>query len=346
MMNILMMSAFQNIKMYSSAIMLLWIATLHATNTNTPVDSVRTNTPFERYKNLLLDYDFDCDVCGCSGNGGSMGYGSATNGNFAGVRYLYQHYRSKDGIFNNSPYINENFNTVQLWGKIPVNNKLTASILVPYHYHNREFTDGSTQDIKGLGDITLMGFYKLIKPKTDSVTPLNDNKWNHTLSIGGGIKVPTGTYDNTNNEGSVNPGFQVGTGSWDYILGVEYTITKNNWGTAVTINYNFKTENDQHYQFGNQLNYGLNAYRTIGVTSSLVLIPFAGISGEHFEVNKQYNQDVTNTGGSVFFSKFGLETAYTNWALGVNAMLPISQNLNNGMVKVKYRMGMYLNYNL
>jgi hypothetical protein len=41
--------------------------------------------------------DFDCDACGCSASGGSMGF-SSMNSNFVGIRYFNQSYSSRDGI--------------------------------------------------------------------------------------------------------------------------------------------------------------------------------------------------------------------------------------------------------
>jgi len=44
--------------------------------------------------------------------------------------------------------------------------------------------------------------------------------------MGGGVKIPTGKYNSTNN-GTLNPSFQLGTGSWDYIFVSEYVIKKS-----------------------------------------------------------------------------------------------------------------------
>jgi hypothetical protein len=55
--------------------------------------------------------------------GGSMGFSSMLNSNFIGIRYFNQSYSSRDGIFANSPWIDENFNTAQIWTKIPVTGK-------------------------------------------------------------------------------------------------------------------------------------------------------------------------------------------------------------------------------
>jgi hypothetical protein len=72
--------------------------------------------------------------------------------------------------------------------------------------------------------------------------------------VGGGVKLPTGKY-NTNNNGSVNPSFQLGTGSWDYLLATEYIVRRKQFGLNTMLNYVIKTENRKWYRFGNQFNY-------------------------------------------------------------------------------------------
>ncbi|WP_276167246.1 hypothetical protein [Zobellia alginiliquefaciens] len=57
----------------------------------------------------------------------------------------------------------------------------------------------------------------------------------HFLQLGGGIKMPTGKYDKKNNEGIVNPSFQLGNGSWDYVLAINYGFTYKNWGISWSI---------------------------------------------------------------------------------------------------------------
>lgn len=55
------------------------------------------------FQRLAMMEDFDCDACGCSASGGSMGFSSMLNTNFVGIRYFNQSYTSRDGIFANSP---------------------------------------------------------------------------------------------------------------------------------------------------------------------------------------------------------------------------------------------------
>ncbi|MDR6968123.1 hypothetical protein J2X31_002138 [Flavobacterium arsenatis] len=280
----------------------------------------------------------DCDACGCSANGGSMGFSSMLNDNFIGIRYFHQSYRSRDGVFNNSPWIDENFNTAQIWGRIPVSEKIEITALLPYHFHRRIKTDGN-QNTDGIGDITVMAFYNVFESKIDSTA-----KFGHKILVGGGVKAPTGKYDSANN-GSINPSFQVGTGSWDYSVASEYIIRRNKLGLNTTLNYIFKTENDKNYKFGDQFNYGSTLFYTTGI-QKVMIVPQIGIAGETYTANQDHKEDVPLTKGDIFFSKIGVEVGYKKFSAGVNAMLPINQNLTGGRVEANYRLAVNLNYSL
>lgn len=315
-------------------VMLLGVTSLQANDLpEEPNACIWKNTAFEYF----------CDTCGCGGNGGSMGFGTGLNNNFIGLRYIGQKYRSRDGIFDNSPWINENFNTVQVWGKFPIGERILINALLPYHSHNRTFADNSEQRINGVGDATILGYYQLFKQTPDSIISI---KPKHTLQVGGGVKLPTGSFDASNIEGSVNPSFQLGTGSWDYILATNYGVSHRNWGLSALVNYTIKTENSKNYQFGNQWNLALNTYKTYYLTDKVSLTPQVGLGGEYFEENKEFGLSVSDTGGDVYFARFGFETNYNRYSIGISSMLPISQNFNAGKVEVKNRVSLYLNINI
>jgi hypothetical protein len=287
---------------------------------------------------LLEDFDDDCDACGCSASGGSMGFSSMLNNNFVGLRYFNQSYTSRDGIFVNSPWIDENFNTIQIWTKIPITEKIQISALVPYHFHNRERSTG-TERIQGLGDISVMAMYSVYQTQKDSTV------FTHKLQLGAGVKIPTGKFEEANNTGSVNQSFQVGTGSWDYLLVSEYVIKKENLGLSTMLNYTFKTENQKQYQFGNQFNYGSTLFYLFDLPA-VKLVPQLGLAGEVYETNKQYGEKLPDTAGDILFSKFGIEAGKGAFSIGVNAMLPINQHLSNSKIEANYRWSVNLNYTL
>lgn len=280
----------------------------------------------------------DCDVCGCAASGGSMGNNSLLNANFIGIRYFKQSYTSRDGIFANSPWIDENFNTIQAWTRIPVGKKIQITALIPYHFHERKLTTGA-EELTGLGDITLMGLYTLYE--TEKEEPV----FKHKLTAGAGIKIPTGKFTEKNNLGSINQGYQLGTGSWDYSLISEYTINRKNLGLNSTINYAFKTENSKEYQYGDQFNYTSTLFYLLDL-KSIQIVPQAGIAGEVYQTNKQHGLNVPNTAGDILFSKLGLEVGKDKFSMGINAMLPINQNLSSGKMEANYRWSINLNYSL
>jgi len=308
------------------------ILTLNTAMARTEKDSI--DNPFRRYVALLEE---DCDACGCSANGGSMGFSSMLNSNFVGIRYIHQSYKSRDGVFNNSPWIDENFNTAQLWARVPITERIEIMALVPYHFNNREKATGK-ENIDGLGDITLMGFYTLFGTKSDSATVF------HKFQLGAGVKAPTGKYDSANN-GSINPSFQLGTGSWDYTLASEYTVKKNNLGLNATVNYVFKTENEKNYQFGNQFNYAATLFYSAKI-DNLDIVPQLGLAGEKYDENKDHGEDVPLTAGDILFGKMGIELGLQKFSLGLSTMLPINQNLTGGRVEANYRWSLNLNYSL
>ena len=284
-------------------------------------DSLYLTNPFKKFHQFAYELEDDCDACGCSASGGSMGFASMLNTNFIGIRYFNQSYKSTDGLYSNSPWYDENFNTIQVWTRIPVVKNLQVSALLPYHFHNRETATG-TQNISGIGDVTILAMYRLYQTHKDSTI------LTHTFQVGGGIKIPLGKFDQANN-GSVNPSYQVGTGSWDYLLATEYIIRRKQFGLNALLNYVVKTENEKKYRFGNQFNYA-GTFFYLYEKNNFSIAPQIGFAGEVFGDNYQYKQRVRNTAGDIFMGKIGFEIGKDKFSFGVNTMLPIVQNLTNG----------------
>ena len=279
----------------------------------------------------------DCDACGCSASGGSMGFSSILNTNFVGVRYIYQAYQSTDGLYSNSPWFQEDFNTIQAWARIPITKKVQVTVLAPYQSHKRETATGQ-QFISGLGDVTILAMYALYVTIKDSASTQN------SIQIGGGLKAPTGKFEQANS-GLINPSFQVGTGSWDFILASEHRIQIKKFGVSSLINYTIKTENSNNYRFGNQWSYATTAFYLIQ-KASFSFAPQVGLAGEIYESNYQFSQIVRKSSGTVLFGKIGLEISKERLSFGLFGFLPLQQNLASNRIDAKYRIGFNLNYSL
>jgi hypothetical protein len=277
------------------------------------INDIPKTSPFQQY---AIPESVLCDACGCSASGGSMGFASMLNTNFVGIRY---------------------FNTVQIWARIPVYKNIQISALLPYHFHQRETISGN-ETINGIGDVTVLAMYRLYQTLKDSTYLV------HTLQVGAGLKVPTGKFDQAN-AGNVNPSFQVGTGSWDYILATEYIVKRKQFGLNTMVNYTIKTENSKQYRFGNQLNYS-STFFYLHEKNTFSMAPQLGFAGEVYGSNYQYSEIVRESSGSILFGKLGIEMGKDKFSLGANVMLPITQNLANDRVEAKYRWSLNLNYSL
>ena len=299
-------------------------------------DSLSRSNQFKKY--YLIPEKVFCDACGCSASGGSMGFATMLNSNFVGIRYFNQQYKSRFGIYSNSPWYDENYNTTQVWARIPVIKNIQVSALIPYHSHNRDSETGE-ENITGLGDITVMAMYKLYQTHRDSTF------FAHTLHLGGGVKAPTGTYDEANNSGKANKSFQLGTGSWDFQLVSEYIIKRKKFGLNTMLNYTFKSENDKFYRYGNQFNYS-GTFFYLYEKDKLSIAPQVGFAGEVYESNYSHKILQEETAGDILFGKIGFEVGRDKFSMGMNTMVPINQNLAVGNIEAKYRWSINLNYSL
>lgn len=283
---------------------------------------------------LLSVQSFACDACGCVASGGGGGYSAIFDDNYLGFRHLYQQYRSKDGVYKNSPFIKDVFHTVQLWGKVRLTNRLEVLPNVPMQFLSSDRTSGkiSTQ---GMGDMSLNFRYLAF------VRAYND--FEHSLYGGAGVKLPTGKFDAKNN-GSVNPGFQLGTGSWDYSFLADYSMKYKSWGLFQSFSYVVKTANRNQYRFGNQLNYQVTAYRVFGEETKL--IPNVGVVYENYEQHQEFGEGLRDTEGRVWLAKLALNAKVKKFGVGVEYYAPVSQDMLGGRVIAEHRFGLYLNYSL
>ncbi|WP_231567376.1 hypothetical protein [Lacinutrix sp. Hel_I_90] len=292
-------------------------------------------------------HTFFCDLCGCSTSSGSFGFGTLSNANFVGVRYLYQNFESKNGIFENSPTSKEVFRTYQLWAQIPVIKTFYLSANVPYHDLSRTF-NGITENIYGLGDSSLIGWYKLIFYKKQNEETLNfdvkKEASGHSIQFGLGLKLPTGEFEERLAD-NINPGFQVGTGSTDGILSFGYNYGGNTLGVNTLFSYYLKGENKNEYQFGNQFSYTTNLYTALS-TKKMNIMPFLGVSGDIYSSIKQYGETLNDTDGSIINASLGSEFAVEDFIFGASYTLPVNQNLFGHDVKSKQRISVYINYAL
>lgn len=283
----------------------------------------------------LFENELDCDACGCAATSTANGIENLMNANFIGVRYIHQFYKAKENAFSNSLNQKQTFNTVQLYARIPLHKRVDLSVSIPYHFHQKKGINKT--EINGIGDINLMGIFKILHPNENA-------SLNHSISTVVGIKAPIAKFNQQNAE-TTNPSFQLGTGSWDTQFGINYQIAYQKTAIQFVTDYNLKGENKYNYKFGNQWNQ-LIQIQHLFLDKDYKLAGKIGFQNELFENNKQFGENIPKTKGNLQMLKIGIEAATNNFNFGVEFYQPLHVDLNSGEIEMKNRIGLFVNYNL
>jgi len=200
------------------------------------------------------------------------------------------------------------------------------------------------ETIQGLGDVSLLYMRDLYKDR--------DVRTRQRLSIGVGVKAPTGKSRARNARGNlVHMMMQTGTSTWDGILNANGTFAfgEHEDGGALfllspSLFYQFNTRNSLGYKVGNRLNYDLSGrYR---VTSTFnVKLDLNGVSSQsdstdgtidqvsglvaYQNVNGNVLDNVANTGlNSIFISPGFQWIVGDGFAVSGEYRIPVYQNVN------------------
>jgi len=199
---------------------------------------------------LFSSLAYACEICGCSNGNFQIGLLPNFNKGFMGLRYSYSHFTSQVKS-DPTQFSNDYYRTMELWGGYSFK-KVQVMAFMPYVFSRKESDDGVTIS-NGIGDLMVLVNYKVWK--SVHITKKEKTTVMHDLSLGGGVKLPTGvnnvnTTSSTFNIGDFNS--QAGTGSIDYIVNATHSIMWSNSGIVTNVAYRYNTASPQGYRFGNR----------------------------------------------------------------------------------------------
>lgn len=269
-----------------------------------------------------------CDICGCANSGSYFGLMPQSHKSMLGLRYSNLNFETHPG----SDYFrtNEQFRITELYGRFYPAKRVQVMAFLPYRLDQQILADGTTKKQQGFGDATLLANYNVLNTFMDSE---ETRLVNHSLQIGGGVKLPTGRfrYDEEDPLAVANPNFQPGTGSTDFILNAFYTLTTGKWGALLTASHKLNTTNARGYRFGNQTYGSVDIYHssTLGKVS---LMPHLGLYAEHGNYGTLEGKTLHETGGDLLNGTAGVSVFATHWTAGLSLQQPLAQNLSKGEV--------------
>ncbi len=266
-----------------------------------------------------------CDICGCSIANGSSSILPQFQKNFIGIRGSYARYNSHH-IDDQQNINRETSISTELWGRFYLRKRLQLIAALPYNIKS-QVEKGTKTEIKGIGDATLGINYTLVNINKDSL------KWKHLLLAGAGIKLPTGKSNIHTGNDETNIALQPGSGSFDYLFNVLYTVRRRKLGISNDVQYRLNYENPDKYQFGDKLSLASRIFYWKNITRSCSVLPYTGVLLENMGKDYQngYAQDAT--GGHIYCITMGCEVYYKSLLLAFNYSHPFNQNLSDGNVK-------------
>lgn len=286
---------------------------------------------------MSMDTTKACNICSCTGMGNSLGILPRFQSHFIGIRQTGRTYQSShpasilnpEGSVSNEKYFNS-----EIWGRWYPHQKLQIFAFLPYNVFIRKQKSGE-KSLKGFGDISLQANYLLLNTGDSSKSLIK-----HALLIGGGVKLPTGTFDK-----SEYPVFQLGTGSTDILLNGAYTVRFKSLGLMSEGNYRFNGSNSNQYTFGKRLGIAAKAFYWYGKNENSVL-PYAGLNYEQTEKDRLNGRAQDYTGSKTAYLVFGTDLYRNQVQVGFNIQIPYMQNMGDGQIREYTRWQFSLVYHL
>jgi hypothetical protein len=275
-----------------------------------------------------------CDGCGSAVNASYFGILPQFKQHFVGVRYLNTTFNSKPlpSLFaGNTDDYKEVLQRTELYARYYPTNRIQIFAFLPYQYNLKKEPTQTTKN-HGFSDASVLVNYIVVNTGDSG-----SYKWRNTLSVGGGLKLPTGKY-NTNELASQ----QTGTGTLDFLLNAIYTLRYKKVGLNMDANVRINTSNTT-YLYGNRYASSTRFFYWHKY-KMLSALPHTGFLVEYGHKDQKHHITQKYTGGQGLYSTTGVDLYYKKWAAGASFTLPITERVNEGYAKTIVRFSTQLIY--
>ncbi len=274
---------------------------------------------------------YACNICGCASGANYNGILPQYAKNIIALRNRFRGFEQTVFTNGNADVSLYQYNTVELWGRVYLKKRVQFFYTLPYTFNTVSSDNATNASIKGIGDMSFQLNYNLINTTFDTSRM---RQLNHNVLIGGGVKLPTGKYQQRNEAGQMyQTNFQTGSGGYSFIATVIYTARVKKAGVNADINYMYNTANELDYAFGNQVTSSITFFAWLK-KGSVTILPNTGLFYEYLK------RDISNgyynplSGGYAVNYNLGADIYYKRLYAGTTFMVPVMQQI--GSDKITY----------
>ena len=222
---------------------------------------------------------------------------------------------------------------------------LTLFGIVPYLDKTLDLTTSTgrvQRSDSGLGDVTMLGRYTLYTRDR-----LGDTR---RFAPFVGLKLPTGDDNEQDSLGRLPQPLQLGSGSWDPIVGTIFTWQTFDWEFDSSVQYRFNTEAN-NFEFGDQARLDLSFQyrlwpRTLGAGVPAFVYGVLESNLIYAGKNEVGGISDPNSGGTTWFLAPGVQLVTKRAILEASIQIPTVQDLNGLALENDYivRAGFRVNF--
>jgi len=282
---------------------------------------------FILYLLLQVNAVMACDGCGVSVSSAYQGILPQFTKHFIGVRYQFRYFSSTSFITPQQPVRNNDYyHTWNVYARLSPHKRVQIFLNVPVNYFIK-LDNGIKRELAGPGDIWAYCQYQFIRTPDSSKF-----KARHSLMAGAGIKLPTGRYNLYDDVSFYDRNMQPGTGSWDALIGANYTVRWKGWGMNMEANAKISTLNPDRYLYGHQVSAGAKGFYWAKIKSTSLVF---AVGAQYDYRNRDFylQQYQPDTGGSVLNLQASADVYIKKWAIGVDCRIPVFSQLGGGLIQ-------------
>ncbi len=278
---------------------------------------------------------------------------SATPANTWQFSLLYE-YNYLNDVLSGSDKVKGIFNrlsqSVLFETSFGLNDYLAFTSILGLTQHTRELNSANIFNSKE--KITTRGFSDVLFLIKYNVMPLNIFT-QRQISIGVGVKIPTGKSDLTNNGFLLAADMQPGTGSWDGLIWAYFFqgfLPLSRFSLFINSTYRFNGTNNRFqlsgpdfkgYKFGNVflLTTG-TSYRTNSIFDFSISFRYRNVQDDFFS-----GSEIPNTGGHWVNIVPGININFESLSLRLAGQIPVFRDLNGIQLTTSHTISLSIFYN-